>query len=325
MTPSRPRPPAPRTPVRQKSTTPAPSTTAATKSASAKSAAEKPASAPVSLDQARSRRAATSEKARPATEQVGRDSAGPVVTHGHAARLAERRAMGRRHRVRIVSIWSAAVLAAGAIVWMLFFSPVLAVDAEDVSVAGVDAYIDADAVDAVVADAAGTPLPRLDTVGMRDRLLELPGVDDARVLRAWPAGLDVTVSPRTPVAAVPSDDGTELLDADGVAVATVTSVPKGLPLIEIETDDAAARARAMRAALVVLNTLPSETRAEVAEVSADTQDDVMTVMRNGTEVEWGNAERVELKIAVLEELQGLDESADATVFDVSSPTRPITR
>lgn len=233
--------------------------------------------------------------------------------------------MGRRQLLRRIALWLGAIAVAAGAVWVLFFSQFLVVDAEGIVVEGVADYVDADGVDLVVADTVGIPLPRLDTVGLREDLLEVQGVGDASVSRSWPHGLAVSITARTPVAAVPGDAGNVLLDEDGVVVATVDVVPDDLPAIEIPTDDDSARARSMRSALVVLNTLPDTLRNEVSEVSAQTQDNVVTTMRDGTEIEWGNAERVELKIAVVEELQSAEDSADATTFDVSSPTRPITR
>lgn len=233
--------------------------------------------------------------------------------------------MDRRQLLRRISLWVGTIAVAAGAVWVLFFSQLLVVDADAIVVEGVADYVDADGVDLVVADTVGVPLPRLDTVGLREDLLEVQGVGNASVSRTWPHGLAVTITARTPVAAIPGDDGNVLLDEDGVVVATVDAVPEGLPVIEIPTDDDAARARSMRSALVVLNTLPDNLRDEVSEVSAETQDNVVTTMRDGTKIEWGNADRVELKIAVVEELQSAEDSADATTFDVSSPTRPITR
>lgn len=224
-----------------------------------------------------------------------------------------------------VAWWLGGVAVLVGLGWLFFFSPVFVAESAEIRVEGVADYVDAEAVDEVLAGPVGVPLPRIDTVSLRDDLLGVRGVADATVGRSWPHGLDVEVTPRVPVAAVPAEDGALLLDDDGVVVVTVESAPESLPVIEIPVDDEAARARSMRAALVVLNTLPVAMRDDVRSVSAATQDDVVTQMRDGTRVEWGSADQVELKIAVLEELQRTPAAEGARTFDVSSPTRPITR
>lgn len=144
-----------------------------------------------------------------------------------AERLAERDAM-RRHRVRTrVLGWVSGALVVAALVWVAFFSSVLGLDPEDVTISGEGTVIDPAQVEAVVAESAGVPLPRLDTVALRERVLALNGVRDVEIRRAWPAGLTVLLESREPVVAVPVDGGFALLDADGVQVRTDPAVPEG--------------------------------------------------------------------------------------------------
>jgi cell division protein FtsQ len=246
-----------------------------------------------------------------------------VVSTGMADRLAEKAAM-RRHRLRnrVLGWVGAAVLVAGA-VWVVLFSPVFGTDPAKVVIAGEGTVIDVAQVQQVTQRAEGVPLPRLDTIGLRDAILELNGVRDVRILRVWPDGLDVRLESREPVAAVPHEGAFALLDRDGVQVATVDAVPEGLPEIGVTLDEQGARS--LRAARIVLNALPPELRAEVAEVTAPTQDAVRMSLRDGAEVEWGNEEDAALKVEVLLALRALPENQTATLFDVSAPTMPITR
>ena len=246
-----------------------------------------------------------------------------VVSHGMTQRLAERDAM-RRHRVRRrVLWWTAGALTVAGLGWVTLFSPLLGLDAEDVTISGEGTVIDPEQVAAVVAAAEGTPLPRLDTVALREQVLDLNGVRDVEIRRAWPTGLAVLLESREPVVAVPVDDGFALLDADGVRVRTEAKVPKGLPEVEVPLDDAGRRA--LDAALVLLNALPPELHAEVAEVSATTRDAVVMRLRDGATVEWGSAEDAALKVQVLQTLRTVTAEDDVSVFDVSAPTMPVTR
>jgi cell division protein FtsQ len=243
----------------------------------------------------------------------------PRVSTAMADRLAERTAM-RRHRAwrRVLAWVLVLVLVVGAAVAALW-SPVLALEEADVTVSGVDEYVDGAAVQEIVEAPQGTPLPRLDTVAMREELLGLRGVKDVRIARAWPHGLAVEVTPRVPVAAVPDGDGLALLDSSGVRVATRDTAPKGLPQVDVPLDDALA----LQAALHVLAALPARLAGQVEHVSADTQDAVETVLDDGTTVRWGGSSDLPLKVEAVRTLRSLDEGA--RTIDVSSPELPVTR
>ncbi|WP_265523338.1 cell division protein FtsQ/DivIB [Oerskovia flava] len=260
----------------------------------------------------------------PAARRAAESPARPgVVSLGMAERLAERSAM-RRHRIwRRALAWTAGAVALGAAVWVVFWSPVLGADPAEVKISGEGTVIDLAEVEAVVAQVDGVPLPRLDTLALREEIMALNGVRDVQILRAWPDGLDVVLQSREPVAAVPVDGAFALLDQEGVRVATTDAVPDGLPEIDAPLDETGARS--LHAALVVLGALPRELQLEVEEVSAATQDAVVMTLRDGAVVEWGSSQDAALKIEVLTMLRSLPENEDVEFYDVSAPTLPITR
>ncbi len=249
----------------------------------------------------------------------------PVVSTGSVARFAERTAMHRRLlRDRALLVGGGLVVVL-ALAWLLLLSPVLALhpDAIEVDVQGTGTTVDASAVLAVVQAEAGTPLPRLDTVGLRRAVLDVPGVRAATLTRAWPHGVRVRVIARDPVAAVPADGGgLVLVDQDGVQVGRTEAAPEGLPVISVPLDG---DPRAMTAVLVVLQQLPDDLAAQVAGVAASNRDAVTLTLRDGAVVEWGSAEESALKAAVLGTLRAAPSSAGVRVYDVSAPTLPITR
>ena len=83
----------------------------------------------------------------------------------------------------------------------------LALDPAQVHIEGAGTVVAVDQVLDVVGAHATTPLPRLDTVRLRDEVLDVPGVREARVTREWPQGLAVVLVAREPVAAVPEQPG----------------------------------------------------------------------------------------------------------------------
>lgn len=246
-----------------------------------------------------------------------------VVSQGMAVRLAERRS-ARRHR-----LWLRAGTAGGAAVlvlavgWVLMFSPLLRLEPQEVRLSGLTDAIDEVGVQEVVDGAVGTPLPRLDTVVLRERMLQVPGVRDARIVRDWPHGLSVELTPRVPVAAVPHEGRLLLVDEDGVALGDVDQAPEGVPVVDVPPGEE--NRRTLEAALIILNALPPELAVEMASVEARSPDTVATVLRDGARVEWGSAHDVRLKVEVLRVLRLAEASRGARVFDVSAPTVPITR
>jgi cell division protein FtsQ len=244
-----------------------------------------------------------------------------VVDAGSAARFAERAELQRRLTRRRVYRISAVTLILIGLGWLGFFSPAFKVDPARVVITGADAIVDRAAVDkVVVAHAAGIPLPRLNTPALRDRLLEVPGVREARVTRVWPRGLAVLLVTRRPVVAVPTDGAFILLDIDGVQVGRSKDAG-GLPAASVPANNP----RTLKSVLEVLGGLPPELVGEIATVGADSEDTVTMTLRGGVTVVWGSAEDTPLKIRVLGVLRGADQTKGARVFDVSAPTLPITR
>lgn len=243
---------------------------------------------------------------------------------GASARLDERAAMRRHlHRQRVTGALATAVVVLGA-GWGLFYSGLLALDTAHVTLTGAGSVVDPAEVHAVVAGHEGTPLPRLDTVGLRRELLDVPGVRAVEVSRAWPHGLQVTVVSREPVAAVQSaSGGFTLLDVEAVPVGRVDESPAGLPVVVVPADDPGARAAL--AVLTVLQGLPDDLVAQVTGASAGSQDTVRLTLADGAQVEWGSADEIALKVRVLAALRTAEVSRGAAVYDVSAPTMPITR
>ncbi|MBI9115462.1 cell division protein FtsQ/DivIB [Sanguibacter suaedae] len=247
----------------------------------------------------------------------------PVLSTGMAERLAEQRAMRRHRIVRRIGLGAVAALVLGGALWVLLYSELLSFDTDHLAVNGTGSSVDPVAIREVVSQEAGTSLALLDTVRLRDQILAVPNVRDVDIARQWPSGLRVDVEAREPVVAVPVEGGAALLDRDAVEVARVDSAPPELPVIDIPLtgDDR----RTVEAALVVLNSLPEGLAAEVASISAASQDAVTLTLRDGVVVEWGSSQDSALKVRVLETLRTAEVSRGAAVFDVSAPTFPITR
>lgn len=254
------------------------------------------------------------------------DAAGAQVS-GASARFQERlRERARAQRRLSALTWARRLgIAAGilALLWVVLWSPVFALDTNDVTVTGYGTVVDPEQVDAVLADFKGQSLATLSTASVEAALLEVRGVRSAVIDRAWPAGLLVELTSREPVAAVPAGKGYDFIDAQATKVGSAKKAPKHLPVVTVPVGED--KKRVLAAVLSVINQMPVDLRDRVQNVSAKTEDTVSFELRDGPRVEWGSAEDSALKAEVLAVLLTAKESKKAAVIDVSAPTLPTTK
>lgn len=178
--------------------------------------------------------------------------------------------------------------------------------------------VDAAQVEAVAAAAAaGTPLAAVDVGAVHDQVAAMPLVLDVAVERRWPRTLEVVVTERVAVAAVPAaGGGVDVVDEHGVVLATQPDPPPGVPLLRVDVQrdgpDTLAAARAVLAAM------PVELQQRTGEVSATSPADVRLVV-DGKQVRWGTADDSGRKVEVLTALMA---GVPGSVYDVSAPSAP---
>jgi len=211
----------------------------------------------------------------------------------------------------LVTLLVVAVVA--GFVWLVGWSQVFALD--HVSVKGADGDVRAD-VRAAAQPPLGTPLVRVDTGAIRDRVAAVPTVAEVDVSRSFPRGLVIDVTPRVPLAVIEAGAGWRLVDATGLAYTSVETRPAGLFELDMPASPADRAARA--AAVAVVTGLPPDIGGQVVTVSADSVDDVRLTLATGAEVRWGSEERASRKAAVLAVLL----RQPGAVYDVSTPDRP---
>ena len=207
----------------------------------------------------------------------------------------------------------AVVLGLAGVVVVVLWTPVLGVRSVDVE--GVRDLTTAQVVAA--ADVRpGTPMFRLDTVGIMARVALLPRVAAVDVSRDWPSTVRITVTERDPVGVLAEPDGMHLVDSTGLDYATVATAPAGLPKIQIPA--ASPHDPRTQAVVRVLAALPTQLRAQTIAISADTPGSVTLALASGKTIRWGDAEDSARKAAVLGALM----TRPGRVYDVSSPDLP---
>lgn len=214
----------------------------------------------------------------------------------------------RRRWIALLTMLTITVL-----VYLLYFTSFLGVGS--VEVIGASTVPAAD-IRAAAAVPGRRPMLLVDTDEIADRVNKLPGVASVDVSRSWPSTIEISVTERTPVAFFAGPGGFHLVDAAGFDYKAVPGKPAGLPeltLVHPASGDAVARS-----VMTVLTSLPSQLRAEITLVRAQTPGGVEFTLRNGKVVRWGDAGDPDRKAKVLAVLL----TRQGQVYDVASPELP---
>lgn len=204
-----------------------------------------------------------------------------------------RRLMARATRPRLGTVpWGLLGLAVAVFVflgWLVFASPVLGV--RKVQVDGL-ILLEEFQVREAAGVVMGTPLPRVDTGSVTERVAALAPVASVDVTRVWPSTLRIEVVERVPVGAVKADDQLHVFDDQGVIFRTADSPPPDAVVVEIKSGDPA---RLVIQALKVIQALTPELKSELVTLTIDGPAGITLVLQKDRMVTWGDAEDSDLK------------------------------
>jgi cell division protein FtsQ len=220
-----------------------------------------------------------------------------------------------RRRPRPVLVIVAAALVILLAVWIVAFSPVLAV--RSVAVKGALQRLTVERIRTAAQVPSGTPLLRLDTTPVRKRVEALPEVASARVSVAYPSTVTITVTERVAVGYLNVGTGAgsdyALVDKTGRQFVRTTTLPADLPHFEL-APGADPQSSTMASAQVAA-ALPKDILARLTSISAGASTAVSLVLRDGRVVRWGSAQRNEEKAQLLVALL----KQPGNTFDISNP------
>jgi cell division protein FtsQ len=194
----------------------------------------------------------------------------------------------------------------------------------------------------------GLPLIRVNTAAVAVRIERIPQIESAQVSRAWPTGVTISVRERTPVLAVASGRGYQLIDKFGVAV-EAASPPLRMPRFVLPAGSQSAGSQsagsqsagsqsggpqsggpqalaslrgspAVYAAAAVLRELPATLASKVTAVAAPSASDVTLTLSGGITIVWGGTDRPAAKAKELGVLMRIH----ARSYDVSAPGTAMT-
>ncbi len=258
-----------------------------------------------------------------AAEQTGPQPGGPA---GAAAGPGTRGAgpgggTGRSGRPswRAVFFVLAAVAIVGGVAWALLDSRFFVV--RSIQVTGTHLVSQAD-VRATAGIPLGLPLVRVNGAAAARRVEQIRQVQSARVAVQWPDQVTIVVTERTPVLAVPSGGGYQLIDEYGVAVEPAAA-PGRLPLLGVPAGTPVSALRgspAVHAAALIVAELPRPLARSLRAVQAPSATDVSLTLRSGVTIVWGGTDRAAAKARELALLM----RTHARHYDVSAPGTAVT-
>ena len=246
-------------------------------------------------------------------------STGTARTPASSSRRFSRRRWSqrwRRWRGLVAALVVLALVLAG--VWAVYFSALLAVDR--LEVVGTST-LDPAAIAATADVPVGGPLATADLDAARLRVGALAQVRSVEVTRQWPHTVVISLTERTPVAAVTLGGELRGLDQDGVvldALPTKDPAATALPTVEAGREVTSA---AMAEAAHVVAALPADLAARVDHVEVATIDQISLELGDGRVVRWGSAQDSATKAEVL---AALLLQPRAATYDVSVPSLPTT-
>ncbi|BCW18893.1 cell division protein FtsQ/DivIB [Pseudarthrobacter enclensis] len=267
--------------------------------------------------------AATGKPASSGRIPPGKASPGKDAPAPGANVLAFPEPKGRRRRRRVLAAVATVCVLVAALLAAAIYSPVLAL--QTVSVSGTSLLAPAQ-VQAALEPLKGKPLPQITDDEVRRLLEPLVQVKSVSAEARPPSELAVIVRERIPVALVKQGEQYQLVDVDGVQLAT-TADPAAVSLPLIDGGAGAIGQDLFKATAAVLGALPADVLAKLSNASAKSVDAVELKLVDGQTIVWGNASEKELKAKVLAALLKVpaDPKNPVQVYDVSVPRHPVTR
>lgn len=252
------------------------------------------------------------------TEATQTAAAKPDAVEPDAGGPATARGRPNRWKVAFVALLVLGVLGTSA--WVLFGSRVLVVRHIDVTGTHI---VPQSRVLAAAGVRLGGPMIRLDTGAVADRVAGIQEVESVKVVRRWPATLQITVRERVPVVVYERDRRYAQIDRFGVVVRTSSAPPRGLPRLFVAAPGPSDPATA--AAVAVWRSLPPRFTARLSAIAATGPEAVTLRLESGVSVVWGAPERAAEKLRLLDALLHGSSGRGARTIDVSSPEVVTTR
>jgi cell division protein FtsQ len=241
-------------------------------------------------------------------------------------RVQVKRSQGRRRLIRLAVGLGVVLVVVGTLA--VLGSSLFAVRAEDVRVFGA-VYTDREVLSEIVDDAVGTPVLRLDTGDLTDRIEAIPWVESATVRTDFPHGLTIDIRERAAMTTYQGPDQRfRVLDREGRVLDVIDKYPFAYVLIggpdPVDLAPGEFAPRGYVAASELAKNLTGSVRGRVTMIEV-TSDGARLVMHldDGTRVFFGEARDLLAKLVRLEAVLANGQEREPGLVDVS--TADVTR
>ena len=227
--------------------------------------------------------------------------------------------MASRRRKTIFILVASSIGSLLLLVLATIFTPLLAV--EKIEVGGVQRLKEKSIVNALTSQ-LGKPLTLINASDVAEALKAFPLIESYAIISLPPHTLKIQISERQPIGVINVGGTNYLYDPAGVRLGIATGSEQ-LPAISIQ--GAPENSKEFKAAIDVLLALPADLLGRVAEIDANSKDDVTLRLRGyaGQRIIWGDGSNSVLKSKALDALIANQKKTDRVTFDVSSPTAPV--
>lgn len=246
-----------------------------------------------------------------------------VVDYGLAAKREKKQRRRKLSRKRRRIAWIAGGSGVAAVLAILYFTPLFALHLPaDCHVKGMEAPTQKEVCEAL-ADWDRASLFTLNTAAMSEQVVKkFVPVASAKVEKAYPQGVNITLTPRIPLAAVKINGKLMGVDKEAVALELAGPQLEALPKLDLQLKDGdKATAKIVRALVDVLDSMPPELRGRVVAGQAKGVENLSFKLASGGKLTWGanedNADKAQIALLLYNDL--------LREIDVSTPRTPSTR
>jgi cell division protein FtsQ len=225
----------------------------------------------------------------------------------------------RKRRIHLIA-GVGSLLALVMTVAVLTTSPIFSL--KNIELEGVERLQESE-VRTKLAGLVGMPLARVGPGDVADLLADYPLIRSVETRVDLPNTLVVSVVERTPLGAIQTPTGFDIVDQAAVVLWSESVKPTSLPVILVAPDPDSAPFRAIVRALDVL---PPSVLARVDAVTADSQDTVRFSLQDTNHIVlWGSAELSEAKARALPAALVAAGTEGAKLIDLSTPETVVIR
>lgn len=240
-------------------------------------------------------------------------------------RLAVRRAEGRKRLKWVIAIAGVVLLVVAVLA--VLGSGLFAVREDRVFVTG-NVYTDEERLAEIIDDLVGTPVLLVDTQRIEREIEEIAWVDEALVRTAFPHSASIEILERRPWSTFQGPDGRfRVLDDEGRVLDVLDGHPIAYVLLTgpdpVDLDAGEFAPRGYAAASELAKNLTGSIRGQVERIDVTADGSRLAMwLDDGTEVRFGEARDLIVKLVRLETVLATEEGREPGVIDVS--TREVT-